>query len=89
LLPLNFIFLAHLLLLPVARHLAMKLPAHLPECLFTLQLSTFLVEILDLDTVSILIVSVTELSKLLFNSLFFVSTYGCCLTEHPSVSEYL
>jgi hypothetical protein len=45
----------------------MKLPAHLPECFFALELLASLIEILELDTIIILIRGLPKLSELILN----------------------
>ena len=70
----NLFLLSLFLLLPMAGHFTMELPAHLPECLFTLEFVTFLVKVLYLHSVIFLLRFVSEGFQLLVNRLFLVSS---------------
>jgi len=70
-------------------HFTMKLPAHLSESLFPLQLMAFLVKVFDLNAIILLVICVTKLSKLLFHSLFLVSSECLNFSKHSPFSQYL
>jgi hypothetical protein len=52
--------LASLFLFPVAGHLAMELPAHLPEGFLALEFLASLIKVLNLYTIIFLVARITE-----------------------------
>jgi hypothetical protein len=85
----NLFFLTHLLLLTMAWHFTMELPAHLSECFLSLKFLASLIEVFELYSIIILILSCSEFLELILNRNLFIATYGLNLSKHAALSEVL